>query len=159
MGLCLTTRKSFHVLNRTLRWCRDGLVFFAADVRDATDELALARSKPVTSPSRSGRCVWASRRQSAPSGRRGEPGVPANRGKAQLPHTRPVGLEVCHLMSLPAQPLLPALETCKQRDVLQGACGKLPWHGRDSVPAIPDLECSFASQVPLSQRRRDGCWS
>ena len=41
-----------HILNRTLRWCKDGLAF-AADprhAREVVDELGLSKSKPVTSP-------------------------------------------------------------------------------------------------------------
>ena len=44
--------KELHILNRTLRWCRDELVF-AADprhAREVVDELGLSKSKPVTSP-------------------------------------------------------------------------------------------------------------
>ena len=45
-------RKELHILNRTLRWCKDGLVF-AADprhAREVIDELVLSKSKPVSSP-------------------------------------------------------------------------------------------------------------
>ena len=45
-------QKELHILNRTLRWCKDGLVF-AANVRHArevVDELGLSKSKPVSSP-------------------------------------------------------------------------------------------------------------
>ena len=44
--------KELHILNRTLRWCRDELVF-ATDprhAREVVDELGLSKSKPVTSP-------------------------------------------------------------------------------------------------------------
>ena len=45
-------QKELHILNRTLRWCKDGLVF-AANLRHAgevVDELGLSKSKPVSSP-------------------------------------------------------------------------------------------------------------
>ena len=45
-------QKELRILNRTLRWCMDELVF-AADLRHAReviDELGLSRSKPVASP-------------------------------------------------------------------------------------------------------------
>ena len=45
-------QKELHILNRTLRWCKDGLVF-AANVRhgrEVVDELGLSKSKPVSSP-------------------------------------------------------------------------------------------------------------
>ena len=45
-------QKQLHMLNRTLRWCKDGLVF-AANLRDGkevVDELELSKSKPVSSP-------------------------------------------------------------------------------------------------------------
>ena len=45
-------RKKLHILNRTLRWWVDGLVF-AANLRrgrEIVDELGLSKSKPVSSP-------------------------------------------------------------------------------------------------------------
>ena len=45
-------QKERRILNRTLRWCKDGLVF-AANVRhgrEVVDELGLSNSKPVSSP-------------------------------------------------------------------------------------------------------------
>ena len=44
--------KELHIPNRTLRWCKDGLVF-AANLRhdrEVVDELGLSKSKPVSSP-------------------------------------------------------------------------------------------------------------
>ena len=45
-------QKELRILNRTLRWCKDGLVF-AANLRhgrEVVDELGLSKSKPVSSP-------------------------------------------------------------------------------------------------------------
>ena len=45
-------RKELHILNHTLRWCKEGLVF-AANLRlggEVVDELGLSKSKPVLSP-------------------------------------------------------------------------------------------------------------
>ena len=45
-------QKELRILNRTLRWCKDGLVF-AANLRhgrEVIDELGLSKSKPVSSP-------------------------------------------------------------------------------------------------------------
>ena len=45
-------QKELRILNRTLRWCRDGLVF-AANLRhgrEDVDEMGLSKSKPVPSP-------------------------------------------------------------------------------------------------------------
>ena len=45
-------QRELHILNRTLRWCKDGLVF-AANLRhgrEVVDEMGLSRSKPVSSP-------------------------------------------------------------------------------------------------------------
>ena len=45
-------QKELRILNRTLRWCKDGLVF-ASNLRhgkEVVDELALSKSKPVSSP-------------------------------------------------------------------------------------------------------------
>ena len=45
-------QKELRILNRTLRWCKDGLVF-AANFRhgmEVVDELGLSKSKPVSSP-------------------------------------------------------------------------------------------------------------
>ena len=44
--------KELHILNRTLRWCKDGLAF-AANLRhgrEVVDELGLSTSKPASSP-------------------------------------------------------------------------------------------------------------
>ena len=52
LGLGLGDLKEHHILNRTPRWCRDGLVF-AADVRHAKEvieEFEEASSKPLSSP-------------------------------------------------------------------------------------------------------------
>ena len=69
LGLGLGDLKEHHILNRPLRWCRDGLVF-AADVGHAKEvikEFESASSKPLSSPvvvdSASG-----NRGQPAPSG-------------------------------------------------------------------------------------------
>ena len=45
-------QKELRILNRTLRWCKDGLVF-AANLRhgrEVVDELGLSKWKPVSSP-------------------------------------------------------------------------------------------------------------
>ena len=45
-------QKGLRILNRTLRWCKDGLVF-AANMRhgrEVLDELGLTKWKPVSSP-------------------------------------------------------------------------------------------------------------
>ena len=45
-------QRELRILNRTLRWCKDGLVF-AANLRhgrEVVDELGLSKSKPVSSP-------------------------------------------------------------------------------------------------------------
>ena len=45
-------QKELRILNRTLRWCKDGLVF-AANLRhgrEVVDELGLSKSKPVSFP-------------------------------------------------------------------------------------------------------------
>ena len=45
-------QKELRILNRTLRWCKDGLVF-AANLRhgrEVVDEMGLSKSKPVSSP-------------------------------------------------------------------------------------------------------------
>ena len=52
LGLGLGDLKEIHILSRTLRWCKDGLVF-AADVRHAKEvieESESASSKPLSSP-------------------------------------------------------------------------------------------------------------
>ena len=44
-------QKELRILNRTLRWCKDGLLF-AANLRhgkEVVDELGLSKSKPVSS--------------------------------------------------------------------------------------------------------------
>ena len=45
-------QKELHILNRTLRWCKDGLVFAAnlRHCREVVDELGLSKSKRVSSP-------------------------------------------------------------------------------------------------------------
>ena len=45
-------QEELHILNRTLRWCKDGLVFAAKlrHARKVVDELGLSKSKPVSSP-------------------------------------------------------------------------------------------------------------
>ena len=45
-------QKELRTLNRTLRWCKDGLVFVAnlRYGREVVDELGLSKSKPVSSP-------------------------------------------------------------------------------------------------------------
>ena len=48
----LCDQKELRILNRTLRWCKDGLVF-AANLRhgrEVVDELGLTKSRPVSSP-------------------------------------------------------------------------------------------------------------
>ena len=40
-------QKELRILNRTLRWCKDGLVFGAN--LEVVDELGLSKSKPVSS--------------------------------------------------------------------------------------------------------------
>ena len=82
-------------------------------------------------------------RQSASFRRRGETTVPANRGKAQQPRTRLVGLEKCHLVSCERQLLLPTPKTCTAAKVLDGTRRKSPWHGRDSPSVVPDMKGSF----------------
>ena len=45
-------QKEVRILNRTLRWCKDGFVF-AANLRHGrvvVDEMGLSKSKPVSSP-------------------------------------------------------------------------------------------------------------
>ena len=45
-------QKELRILNRTLRWCKDGIVF-AANLRhgrEVVDEMGLNKSKPVSSP-------------------------------------------------------------------------------------------------------------
>ena len=43
-------RRNSVFLNRTLRWCKDGLVFAAnlRHAREVVDELGLSKSKPVS---------------------------------------------------------------------------------------------------------------
>ena len=58
IGSKLDAQKELRILDRTLRWCKDGLVF-AANLRHDTevvDELGLSLSKPVSSPATGG-CV------------------------------------------------------------------------------------------------------
>ena len=45
-------QKELHILNRTLRWCKDGLVSAAnfRHGREVVDELGLSKSKPVSAP-------------------------------------------------------------------------------------------------------------
>ena len=45
-------QKEVRILNRTLRWCKDGSVFAAnlRHVSEVVDELGLSKSKPVSSP-------------------------------------------------------------------------------------------------------------
>ena len=45
-------QKELRILNRTLRWCKDGLVFAAnlTHGREVVDEMRLSKSKPVSSP-------------------------------------------------------------------------------------------------------------
>ena len=45
-------QKELRILNRTLRWCKDGFVFVAnlRHGREVLDELGLSKSKPVSSP-------------------------------------------------------------------------------------------------------------
>ena len=109
------------------------------------DELVWATSKLVTFPSR--RWVWESRRPSASPRQRGETTVPTNRGKAQLPRTRPVGLEICHLVScersLCAQHWRPA-----RCETFWTVLEESPlWHSRDSLSVIPDLECCCVTRM------------
>ena len=52
IGPKLDDQKELCILNRTLRWCKDGLVF-AANLRhgrEVVDEMGLSKSKPVSSP-------------------------------------------------------------------------------------------------------------
>ena len=44
--------KELRILNRALRWCREGLVFAAnlRDGREVVDEMGLSKSKPVSFP-------------------------------------------------------------------------------------------------------------
>ena len=51
-GSKLDDQKELRVLKRTVRWCKDGLVFAAnlRHVREVVDELGLSKSKPVSSP-------------------------------------------------------------------------------------------------------------
>ena len=44
-------QKELRTLNRTLRWCKDGLVFASnlRQGREVVDELGLSKSKPVSS--------------------------------------------------------------------------------------------------------------
>ena len=51
-------QKELRILHRTLRWCKDGLVF-AANLRhgrEVVDEMGLSKSKPVSSPATGGWC-------------------------------------------------------------------------------------------------------
>ena len=52
IGSKLDDQKELHILYRTLRWCKDGLVFAGnlRDGREVVDELGLSKSKPVSSP-------------------------------------------------------------------------------------------------------------
>ena len=45
-------QKELRIVNRTLRWCKGGLVFAAnlRHCREVVDELGLSKSKPVSSP-------------------------------------------------------------------------------------------------------------
>ena len=84
--------KNFHILNRALCWCRDGLGF-AADVKHAKeviDELGVTQSLRLTSPV-GGPHFWASLGQSAPLRRGGDASVPPDRGEAQLSRARVSG--------------------------------------------------------------------
>ena len=49
-------QKEPRILNRTLRWCKDGLVFTAnlRHGREVVDEMGLSKSKPVSSPATGG---------------------------------------------------------------------------------------------------------
>ena len=52
IGLKPDDQKELRILNRALRWCKDGLVF-AANLRhgrEVVDEIGLSKSKPVSSP-------------------------------------------------------------------------------------------------------------
>ena len=48
-------QKELPILNRTMRWCKDGLVFAAnlRHSREVVNELGLSKSKPVSSPAAS----------------------------------------------------------------------------------------------------------
>ena len=52
MGSKSGDQKEHRILNRTLRWCQDGLVFVAnlRHGREVVNELGLSKSKPVSSP-------------------------------------------------------------------------------------------------------------
>ena len=45
-------QKELHILNRTLRWCKDGLAFAAnlSHGREVVEGRGLSKSKPVSSP-------------------------------------------------------------------------------------------------------------
>ena len=56
IGLKPDDQKELRILNRALRWCKDGLVF-AANLRhgrEVVDEIGLSKSKPVSSPATGG---------------------------------------------------------------------------------------------------------
>ena len=99
--------KELHILNRTLRWCQDELVF-AADprhAREVVDELGVNKSKPVTSP------------VVVDSASRCRDGELRPLDGEEIPGARPVGPEVC---VSPVQPLYPALVTCRRQSELDG---------------------------------------
>ena len=53
-------QKELRILNRTLRWCKDGLVS-AANLRhgrEDVDEMGLSKSKPVSSPATRDGAAW-----------------------------------------------------------------------------------------------------
>ena len=101
IGPKLVDQKELHI-NRTLRWCKDGLVF-AATLRhggEVVDELGLSKSKPVSSPATvdgATRCQDDELRSLDEEEKRAS--VSADCGKAQLSSARPSGPEACNYMS------------------------------------------------------------
>ena len=78
--------KELHILKRTLRWCKDGLVF-AANLRhgrEVADELGLSNSKPVSSPATGDGATRCQSDELKPLDEEGETSISADCVKVQL---------------------------------------------------------------------------
>ena len=94
-------QKELHILNRTLRWCKDGLVF-AANLRhgrEVVDELGLSKSKPVSSPATADGAARCQDDEFKPLNEEEKRLYQRIVAKAQLSCARPAGSEVCNFLS------------------------------------------------------------
>ena len=96
-------QKELRILNRTLRWCKDGLVFSAnlRHGREVVDELGLSKSNPVSSPATADGAARCQADEFKPlktkKRKRLHQRIVAKR--IQLSCARPAGSEVCNFLS------------------------------------------------------------